>query len=103
MKLEENRFNEIVAALRLADMERGSSASFQKLKPSPKSPRARRRNTARLQTKNKQIPRPARDLFIDGRGWIRTNEGRATRFTVWPVWPLRNTPGQSRCRETGGR
>src|SRR5688500_2811724 len=30
------------------------------------------------------------DLY--GRGRIRTYEGRATRFTVWPVWPLRNTP-----------
>jgi hypothetical protein len=32
---------------------------------------------------------------INGRGRIRTYEGRATRFTVWPVWPLRYTPGRT--------
>ncbi len=27
-----------------------------------------------------------------GRGWIRTTEGIASRFTVCPIWPLWNTP-----------
>ena len=27
-----------------------------------------------------------------GQGWIRTSEVRDSRFTVCPVWPLRNLP-----------
>ena len=30
--------------------------------------------------------------FSGGRGWIRTIEGEASRFTVCPLWPLGNSP-----------
>ena len=29
---------------------------------------------------------------LGGRGWIRTIEGIASRFTVCPLWPLGNSP-----------
>ncbi len=33
-------------------------------------------------------------IIVDfgGRGWIRTNEGGADRFTVCSIWPLWNSP-----------
>ncbi len=31
-------------------------------------------------------------VFLGGRGWIRTTEGEASRFTVCPLWPLGNSP-----------
>ena len=33
-----------------------------------------------------------RGFFRGGRGWIRTTEGEASRFTVCPLWPLGNSP-----------
>ena len=30
--------------------------------------------------------------IFGGRGWIRTTEAESSRFTVWPHWPLGNTP-----------
>ena len=43
---------------------------------------------------NATVPRPS-DLT---HGWsrIRTCEGSATRFTVWPLWPLGYPPGSTR-------
>ena len=35
---------------------------------------------------------PLRHLVIDGRWWIRTTEGVASRFTVCPLWPLGKSP-----------
>ncbi len=36
-------------------------------------------------------------LFPSGRGWIRTTEGIASRFTVCPIWPLWYSP---KCKRT---
>ena|SRR5271168_1023247 len=33
----------------------------------------------------------------NGQDRIRTCEGNASRFTVYPVWPLRYLPGKRRC------
>ena len=30
--------------------------------------------------------------YVNGRRWIRTTEGSASRFTVCPLWPLGNSP-----------
>ena len=30
--------------------------------------------------------------YVNGRRWIRTTEGSASRFTVCPLWPLGNLP-----------
>ena len=35
---------------------------------------------------------PLRQVFYDGRWWIRTTEGVASRFTVCPLWPLGKSP-----------
>src|SRR5262245_10085274 len=38
----------------------------------------------------------SRGLFRYGWSRIRTCEGSATRFTVWPLWPLGYPPGSKR-------
>ena len=37
-------------------------------------------------------PRDIKFLKTNGRRWIRTTEGVASRFTVCPLWPLGNPP-----------
>ncbi len=47
-----------------------------------------------LTTPSDKEKRPTEWLvsFLGGRGWIRTTEGEASRFTVCPLWPLGNSP-----------